>query len=163
MDWATTIIVAIMWSCAIATVVVISLWHNPRLWLHDVPAVISEAVPPKTITEKRWSVFYGALTSPILIGVPVTYALVNSQAQLGEIWLHLFAMALIFNIVDLLFIDWLLVCAITPRWVIIPGTEAVPAFNGYKDYRFFAQGFVKGLGFCLVLPTIIVGVVAIKF
>jgi hypothetical protein len=56
------------------------------------------------------------------------------------------AVLLVFNIYDLLILDWLLFCTIQPRAMILPGTEGMA---GYRDYRFHFTGFLKGLGFCL--------------
>ena len=46
-----------------------------------------------------------------------------------------------FNLVDLLVMDWLIVCTITPRFLVLPGTEGMA---GYKDYRTHPRGFVIG-------------------
>ena len=58
-----------------------------------------------------------------------------------------FLVAFVFNLVDLLVIDWLLVVAWHPRWFVPPGTQGDAA---NRDYRFHFKGFLKGLGFCLV-------------
>jgi hypothetical protein len=62
---------------------------------------------------------------------------------------------MVFNIVDLLVIDWLIVCTITPRFLIVPGTAG---FAGYKDYGHHARGFVVGVGVVAVTAIIAAGV-----
>lgn len=59
---------------------------------------------------------------------------------------------LVFNIYDLIVLDWLFFCTIQPRSMVLPGTEGMA---GYRDYRFHFIGFLKGLGFCVVGALII--------
>ncbi|HZO57183.1 MAG TPA: hypothetical protein VFB63_31020, partial [Bryobacteraceae bacterium] len=48
--------------------------------------------------------------------------------------------------VDLLVLDWLIVCWLEPRWVILPGTEHVVIRKQYlHDFKGFLIGTV-GLG-----------------
>lgn len=51
---------------------------------------------------------------------------------------------LVFNVFDLIILDWLFFCTIQPRSMVLPGTEGMA---GYRDYRFHFIGFLKGLGF----------------
>ena len=53
----------------------------------------------------------------------------------------------VFNIFDLIILDWLFFCTIQPRSMVLPGTEGMAA---YRDYRFHFIGFLKGLGFSVV-------------
>ena len=66
----------------------------------------------------------------LLIAAPFTLALVWRTATLGnhsfwELFAYAFGVLFIFNLVDLLILDWLIVCWIEPRWVILPGTEHI--------------------------------------
>jgi len=53
----------------------------------------------------------------------------------------------VFNIFDLIILDWLFFCTVQPRSMVLPGTEGMA---GYRDYRFHFIGFLKGLGFSAV-------------
>lgn len=53
----------------------------------------------------------------------------------------------VFNLFDLLILDWLLFCTLQPRAMVLPGTEGMA---GYRDYRFHFSGFLKGLGFTVM-------------
>jgi len=64
-----------------------------------------------------------------------------------ENWLAILLMVFSFNVIDLLILDWLLFCFITPKFMIIPGTEGNP---GYKNYWFHFIGFLKGCGFSII-------------
>jgi hypothetical protein len=47
----------------------------------------------------------------------------------------------VFNVVDWLILDWFMFCTLTPRLVVIPGSEGLAA---YKDYGFHFRGFLHG-------------------
>jgi uncharacterized membrane protein AbrB (regulator of aidB expression) len=64
----------------------------------------------------------------------------------GTVFICAFLVAFVFNVFDLLVIDWLLVVAWHPAWFIPPGTEGDAA---NRDIRFHFKGFLKGLGFSL--------------
>src|ERR1035438_4018487 len=81
-----------------------------------------------------------------LIGFPLTSALLWRTATLGshsfwDLFAYAFGALFIFNLVDLLILDWLIVCWFEPRWVILPGTEhiVVP-----KQYLHHFKGFLMG-------------------
>jgi hypothetical protein len=59
---------------------------------------------------------------------------------------------LVFNLFDLLILDWLFFCTIQPRSMVLPGTEGMAA---YRDYRFHFIGFLRGLGFTAMGSLII--------
>ena len=61
----------------------------------------------------------------------------------------------IFNLVDWLLLDWLVFCTLTPRFVVIPGTEGAA---GYKDYAFHFRGFLIGTAFSALVGTVIAGI-----
>jgi hypothetical protein len=65
----------------------------------------------------------------------------------GTVFACAFLVAFVFNLVDLLLIDWLLVVAWHPSWFIPPGTTGAVA---NRSYGFHFKGFFKGLGFCLM-------------
>jgi hypothetical protein len=74
-------------------------------------------------------------------------------------FVHLVVMLSVFNVIDLLLLDWPLV-AIAPRFVVLPGTEGSP---GYKDYRFHLRGFVIGTILIVPVSGMIAAVIAALF
>jgi hypothetical protein len=88
----------------------------------------------------------GCPSCGLLIAVSFTSALLWRAATLGshsfwELFAYVFGVLLIFNLVDLLILDWLIVCWIEPRWAILPGTEHV-VFP--KQYLHHFKGFLMG-------------------
>jgi hypothetical protein len=63
---------------------------------------------------------------------------------------------LVFNVFDLVVIDWLVVCLVTPKFVVIPGTEGCA---GYKNYAHHARGFAVGMIGSAVWAALVRGVV----
>jgi hypothetical protein len=130
-----------LFSLVASTYLLVLLRFNPRIFLRHYPKEIREVVPPKSEKEQRMSIFLG-----LLIGVPFASALLWRSATLGshsfwELFAYAFGVLFIFNLVDLLILDWLIVCWLEPRWVILPGTEhiVVP-----KQYLHHFKGFLLG-------------------
>jgi len=119
------------------------LRFNPRIFLRHYPKEIREIVPPKSARERRISLLLG-----LLIGAPITSALLWRTATLGshsfwELFAYAFGVLFIFNLVDLLILDWLIVCCLKLRWVILPGTEHIVIPNPYlHHFKEFLMGTV---------------------
>lgn len=132
--------------------VLVSLYVNPRLWLQDYPKSIRGKAPAKTQAERRQSLLFGVPFLLLLFAVPVYSTLTLQWQNGGNVpFLALFASAFgvmfIFNLVDWLLLDWLIFCVITPRFVMIPGTEGMAT---YKDFAFHCRGFLIGTVFSAV-------------
>ncbi|MBN2051733.1 MAG: hypothetical protein JW760_14880 [Spirochaetales bacterium] len=120
---------------------------NPRYMMQDYPAEITEGLEGKTVKEKKESFLFGLPFISILFLYPLIFSL---YGKLGlhytffKNWMAVLVIALSFNVVDLLILDWLIFCSITPGWMVIPGTEGNP---GYKNYLYHFIGFLKGCVF----------------
>ncbi|PGZ14060.1 nitroreductase, partial [Bacillus thuringiensis] len=97
---------------------------------------------PKSIHEKKQTIYFNIAYNIILFGTPFvsTYILHQQEKLLYiEAYLHTLGILMIFNLVDLIIIDWLIYCWITPRFVVIPCTDGM---KGYKDYMFHLRGAI---------------------
>jgi hypothetical protein len=134
-------------SVVASTYLLVLLRFNPRIFVGHYPKEIRESVPPKSEKERRMSILLG-----LLIGAPLASALLWRTATLAshsfwELFAYAFGVLLIFNLVDLLILDWLIVCWFKPRWVIIPGTEHIVIPSPYlHHFKGFLMGTV-GLAF----------------
>ena len=126
---------------------------NPRLMLRSYPKDVQAVVPPQTDQEKRQTLYWGIPFWMCLLGFPVAAALSAKAANLGffEIFLSAFGVVLLFNLVDWLILDWLIVCTITPKFLVLPGTEGMA---GYKNYGMHFKGFLIGTVLSVVIGLI---------
>ena len=63
---------------------------------------------------------------------------------------------MMWNVIDLVLMDCLIVCTITPKWVVIEGTEGC---KGYKDYMFHFKGFMIGCVYSAISAVVLSGIV----
>ncbi|MGH0597530.1 nitroreductase [Bacillus mycoides] len=152
------VIVGISMSFILSIMILGSTYYNPRLWLNDYPKDIQKVVLPKSINEKKQTFYFEIIYNIILFGTPLvsTYILHHHGKLLYiEAYLHTFGIVMIFNLVDLLIIDWLIFCWITPRFVVIPSTEGM---KGYKDYKFHLRGAIAGTPFLAIVSLFLAGI-----
>ena len=107
-------------SVVASTCLLLLLRFNPRIFLGHYPKEIRKIVPPRSKKERWMSILF-----VLLIGVPFTSALLWRTATLGthsfwELFAYAFGVRFIFNLVDLLILDWLIVCRFKLRWVVPP-------------------------------------------
>ena len=155
---ATILVYGVPGSLVLSALILAMLWHNPRLLLQDYPKDVRAAVPPKTLTEKRLSSYWAAVFLLLLIALLVLAALSAKAAHQSfpGVFLSAFGVSFLFNLVDWLILDWLIVCTITPRFVVIPGTEGMA---GYKNYAMHFKGFLVGTGVSVVMGVLIAALV----
>src|SRR5579872_7328044 len=120
-------------SVVASTYLLLLLRFNPRIFLGHYPKEIREIVPPKSEKVRRTSILLG-----LLIGAPSASALLWRTATLEghsfwERFAYAFGVLFIFNLVDLLILDWLIACWIKPHWVILPGTEHIAIPNPLRS------------------------------
>ena len=133
-------------SVVTSTYLLVLLRFNPRMFLKHFPKEIREIVPPKSEKERRMSILLGVPLGLLFIGSTFASALLwraSAQGSLSfwELFAHVFGLFFLFNLVDLLILDWLIVCRFTPRWLIIPGTEHIVM---PKEYLYHFKGFLMG-------------------
>lgn len=143
-----------------STYLLVLLRFNLRIFLRHFPKEIREIVPPKSEKERRMSILLG-----LLIGAPFTSALLWRTATLGshsfwELFAYAFGVLFIFNLVDLFILDWLIVCRLKPRWVILPGTEHVVI---PKPYLHHFKGFLMGTVGLAIVGLAIAALLSIQF
>lgn len=141
--------------CGLLTIALgIMALKNPRLMLQDYPKSIQNDTAPKTPKEKRQGVWFGLPFLLILIGYPMGLGLyvANNNIQYWEVFSTVYVLLLAGNVYDLFILDWLIICFITPKLVVIPGTEGN---KGYKDYKFHLIGFLKGIVITLILAIVL--------
>jgi hypothetical protein len=128
-----------------------SVAYNPRMWLHRMPPAVTAKVPPKTAAEKTLLFKTVAIPFLLLLTVyPFLYAF-----QQDAVWLNYFlifsAFFAGFDVWDTLILDLLIFCVITPKFIIIPGTER----QDYADMKPHLISGAKGLLISLITSGIL--------
>jgi hypothetical protein len=132
------------------------LW-NPAIWAGDYPPDIKARFGPPDARTQRQKRLITLPFLAVVIGVSA-WAVAALPAGLAPTFANVFVLAFViafvFNLFDLLVIDWLIFVTWQPRLIILPGTEGLA---GYRDYAFHFRAFLIGLGFCLVLGLLVAG------
>jgi hypothetical protein len=115
---------------------------NPRIQLHNYPPQIKNTVPPKTAKERK---LFLLLALPILVLIIMyiiisLYLKINDPATYIEVLLYWIFVYFIMACIDLFICDYLIFCTITPRFIIIPGTEGN---SGYKNKSYHTKTIPK--------------------
>lgn len=159
LDWSKTLFDGSLITLLLFIYLMVVGGLNPRLFLSksDLPGDILAAVPPKTPREKILSLLAGIPLIALFFILP-TWSAVSFKAQAGEsvsfftLFLHVLIIVMMFNLFDLVVIDWFIINTLTPRFMVYPGTEG---FAGYKDRMFHLRAHTKAL------PGVLVGVLII--
>jgi len=116
---------------------------------------IKDKVPPQTKREKRLAGLVALPWIIFVLGFPVYSTILLKTKLSNEIpiltaFLNLFVMYLLMTLGDLVILDWLIISKITPRFVIIPGTEK----EDYKDFSHHYKGHAKATA--VLIPILII-------
>ena len=134
---------------------------NPRIWgYQDYPEAVKRKVPAQTKKERTiaavssvpWIIFvlafpvYSTVLLESKLGgeIPLLLAFVNVWVQMILAWA-----------VDMVALDWLIIAKITPKFVIIEGSEAAD----YKDFSHHFRGHFRAvlilIPLCLVIAALV--------
>lgn len=149
-----------IWSVLWIAYVYMLLKCFPWEMVHEYPEDIKEKTTLKepTAKQKRQAKLYGGAASIALFAVLAAFPVLffhDSAVGFLRVFFYTWIIAFTWNVVDLLIMDWLLVCTITPDWLILPGTEGCA---GYKDYRFHFIGFLQGCIYSSLTALLMAGV-----
>jgi len=138
---------------------------NPEIMLKDYPPDIQAKYGPMSERTKRQRLPVGLFFIAVLAGLVVlSFQRIRIFAD-GDLsfliaFVHLFVMFSVFNLLDWLILDWLIVVALCPRFIILPGTEGLA---GYRDYGFHFRGFLIGCVITFFTSLLVAGIVAFLF
>jgi hypothetical protein len=138
---------------------------NPEIMLKDYPPDIQAKYGPMSDRSKRQRIPVAIVFLVVLFGIVIQSFLgvrtnTSDDIPFQAAFLHLFVMFSLFNLLDWLVLDWLIVVTIRPRFMILPGTEGLA---GYADYGFHFRGFLIGSMITFFISLLVAGVVAAWF
>lgn len=130
----------------------------------DFPADVQALLPEPT----RGEVWGGRVLGTAFLLTLVAAVLVTtatwpaSDDSFASAWLMAFGVIALFCAIDLFIIDWLVICAWRPRWVVVRGTESA---EGWGDYGFHvrAQFSPKGIAVLVVAPLLFAAIARFVF
>jgi hypothetical protein len=147
-------------SLAASIFLLVLMRFKPRMFIGHFPKEIREVIPPRSANERRMSLFLG-----LTVGVPGILALLWRTTTLGshffrDVFAYLFGVLFFFNLVDLIVLDWLIVCWLQPHWTILPGTEKVIVRDPYLHHF---KEFVMGTAGILVVSLAIAALLSAQY
>ena len=145
---------------ALSTVVILgSLRWNPEIWLNDYPPDVRAKYGPMSEKSRQQRRAVSLAYFLALLALLVISILQVGRAAGGfsfpAVFLHTFIMLMVFNLVDLLLIDWLALMVLRPSWAVLPGTKGMA---GYSDYTLPLRGFLKGTLGIFIGSLVIAGI-----
>lgn len=138
-----------------------SFYINPEMWLQDAPRDVQEKHGPMSARAKRQRAWLAVAFAVAIIGV-VGISIYQLPAVVGgpltfmPLFLHLWIIFMLFNVVDLLLIDWLIVEYIRPAFIVQSGLGQL---MGERNYWYHFQGFLKGSVGILIASLLLAGVI----
>ncbi len=154
-----SLIFGAVFSLVMSVIIIFSLWRNPMVWAERAPEDIRQAVGPMDDRARKQRRTFGILTLLFMMGILILSVMRLNMIQVGltfwSVFLNIFIIVMVWNLVDLLIIDGLLLVIIQPKFIFIPGTEG---FAGYKDFSFHFRGFLKGIIYSVVIGLLFAGI-----
>ena len=152
-DWNLLFYYALIFGLALSLVLtmitIVSGAIALDMFVGDYPPDIQQKFGPMSPRAARLRPFIASILFLTVLVIPITglFALQAEVLSIPFLPALVFSILtlLVFNIYDLIVLDWIFFCTIQPRSMVLPGTEGMA---GYRDYRFHFIGFLKGLGFC---------------
>ena len=133
---------------------------NPEIWLPDYLPDIRERFGPMSEGAKKQRRLAGVSVFLLLVATIIFAAgrfarIAGRESTFLAIFLGVFTVFLVFNVVDLFVPDWLIFVTIRPKIGVLPGTEGA---QGYRDYGFHFRAFLKGVVGSAAASLVIAGI-----
>ena len=140
------------------------LRFNPEIMLKDYPPDIRAKHGPMSVRSRRQRIPVGIFFTAVLLAiVGVSLAqlrkLVGGDISFVAAFAHLFTIFSVFNVLDWLVLDWIMVF-LQPSFVVLPGTEGMA---GYQSYWFHFRGFLIGVPLTLAASLLLAPIIAAVF
>ena len=143
------------------TMILVVVRINPEIMLRDYPPDVQAEHGPMRDRSRRLRLLVATLVLAVMLGVIIVSLAPIRDDAVGArlfptIFVHFFVMLTVFNVLDWLVLDWLIVVTIRPSFLVLPGTEDMA---GYRDYAFHFRGFLIGVPITLAASLLLAGFV----
>lgn len=161
LDIGGIVVYGTLLSVLASLILLLAVFLNPRFARNDLPKDIQDTVPPLTTAEKLQALFFFLPVIALVIGIPLAFGLAlknqhGSDVSYLALTGHMLAVLLTANVFELVVVDWLIYCTITPKRLVIPNTEGMA---GYRDYVHQLRSHARGAVVMLFLSLALAGVV----
>ena len=145
------------------TTILVVVRINPEIMLRDYPPDVQTEHGPMSDRSKRQKLLVAILVLAEMLGVIVASLAPNlddteAAGLFPTMLVHFFVMFSVFNVLDWLVLDWLIVVSLRPSFLILPGTEGMA---GYRDYAFHFRGFLIGIPITLAASLVLAALVTL--
>lgn len=150
MDMMFAFIDGVIWSAMWITILIIMMKIYPKSIVHNYPKNIQNMAIVPNIKNKTLYYILMIIFWIVIIGYLIYSGVSHYHYKVSPIWtlmLHTFIVTMVWNVIDLLFMDFLCMCTITPKFIVLQGTEGN---KDYKNYLFHLKGFIKGSIYCII-------------
>lgn len=160
MNYTVIILESIVWSLLWMAMIAYALRVYPFTLEHDYPEDVRNVAniqKPSSI-EKRKGMIFSVLSLILLLGLLVAFGVLGHKQKpihLPHLFLHIWMISMSWNMVDLVIVDWLLICMCSCKYFVLPNTEA---YRGNKNYVFHFKGFLKGIVAMSIVALIATGI-----
>lgn len=112
------------------------MYLNPRIMLTDYPPQIQAQLPPMTAVEKRQQaimgiLFWGFALIVLFYSNAQLVARSGGEAAFLPLFLNTYLVFEIFNLVDLLVLDYLILMVLKPRSLFVPRAERMEQYHTF--------------------------------
>jgi len=157
------VVFGVILSLILSTTILLVVRINPEIMLRDYPPDVQAKHGPMSDRSKRQRLPVAMLVLAVMVGVMVASLApildgVEGALLFPTAFVHFFVMFSVFNVLDWLVLDWLIVVSLRPRFLILPGTEGMA---GYRDYAFHFRGFLVGIPITLAASLLLAGLVTL--
>jgi len=155
-----SLLLGLIWSGLWMVFIYVIMKRFPWEMLHDYPEDVrkASALPEPSRRQKRNAKIFSGIGSILIFGALIAFGLFRFRTErtgFETLFWFLFIIAMSWNVIDLLVMDWLLVCTVRPAWLIIPGTENC---SSYSDYGHHFKGFLIGCIYTFLMALIFAGI-----
>jgi len=145
------------------TMILVAVRVNPEIMLRDYPPDVQAEHGPMSDRSKRQRLLVAILVLAVMFGVIVaSLAPILDDAEAAglfpTVFVHFFVMFSVFNVLDWLVLDWLIVVRLRPSFLTLPGTKGMA---GYRDYAFHFRGFLIGIPITLAASLLLAALVTL--
>lgn len=136
-------------------ILLVSAYLNPESMVDGYPLDIQEKHGPMSEQARRHKKLAGVPFGVFLIGLLFVSIVTIDEMTFLAVAVNTAVILFMFNLVDLLVLDWLIFNTVQPRFIILPGTEGMA---GYRDYGFHFRKFLKGIAGALVASLLLAAI-----